>query len=468
MRAGSISAAGLVACYLERIAAFDKAGPRINAISHLNPAAMREAQALDEELRTHGPRSPLHGLPMVVKDNIDTAGMPTTAGSAALRGAYPTTDAACVARLRAAGAIVLAKANMSELGASNGRFGYSSASGLTLNPHCLSRNASGLSSGTGAAVAANFAAFGLGTDSFGSVRGPACVHALAGMRPTHGLLDPGGVLPLAASFDTVGPLARSAADAAAVLAVLAPDAGFTDKPGSLAGRRLGIVVDFDGGNEEIDMLFAAATQAMRVAGAMTIPIHLPAGAQTLYADLLGDITRSEWARGLDAYLASLPSGAPASASGLLDSILATPALSTSMNPLTLASLQEAVETRDTPPQVDIAAVRRFGAMLEDIFDAEDLAALVYPTMACPASPRFDMADATYHRRVVQPLAAMHIASATGFPEVSVPMEFTHAGVPAGLSWLGRAGSDALLLSLASAFEQSARHRRPPACTPALR
>ncbi|WP_354687099.1 amidase family protein [Cupriavidus necator] len=468
MRAGRISAAGLVACYLERIAAFDRVGPRINAISHLNPAAMREALALDEELRMQGPRGPLHGMPMVVKDNIDTVGLPTTAGCAALGRACPAADAASVARLRAAGAIVLAKANMSELAASNGRFGYSSASGLTLNPYRLSRNASGSSSGSGAAVAANLAAFGLGTDSFGSVRGPACVHALAGMRPTHGLLDAGGVLPLAPSFDTVGPLARSAADAAVVLASLAPEAGFTVEPGSLAGRRLGIVGNFGGGNGEIDALFAAATQAMRAAGAMTIPVHLPAGAQTLYADLLGDITRSEWVRGLDAYLARLPAGAPASASCLLDSILATPALSAGMNPLTLVALQDAVQTRGTPPQAGMAEVRRLGAMLDDIFHAEDLAALVFPTMACPASPRFDMADATYHCRAAQPLAAMHIASATGFPEISVPMGFTQAGVPAGVSWLGRAGSDALLLSLASAFEQATRHRRPPASTPTLR
>lgn len=467
MRAGTISAAGLVAFYLARIAAFDKSGPLINAISCVNPAALHEARALDRELRASGPRGPLHGIPMVVKDNIDTVGMPTTAGCSALREAYPNADAPCVARLREAGAIVLAKSNMSELAASNGRFGYSSANGLTRNPYRLSRNASGSSSGTGAAVAANFAAFGLGTDSFGSVRGPACVHALTGMRPTHGLLEAEGVLPLAASFDTVGPVARSAADAAVVLDALVPGAGFSDTAASLRGRRLGIVTAFAGGNDEIDQRFLAATQTMRAAGAETIPVRLPAGARTLYTDLLGDIARAEWVCGLDAWLGQLPAGAPGNTSALLARMAATDGRYP-VNPLTLAALRQAYETRDLPPQVDGLAARRFGAMLDDIFRADGVEALVFPTLACPASPRFDLADATYHCRAEQPLAPMHMASAAGFPEISVPMGFTSAGVPAGVSWLGRAGSDALLLQLASAFEQLTRHRRPPASTPALR
>lgn len=467
MRTGTLSASGLVDFYLARIAAFDKSGPLINAISWVNPVALEEARALDQELRASGPRGPLHGIPMVVKDNIDTVGMPTTAGCLALCEAYPTADAQCVARLREAGAIVLAKANMSELAASNGRFGYSSANGLTLNPYRLSRNASGSSSGTGAAVAANFAAFGLGTDSFGSVRGPACVHALTGVRPTHGLLDAEGVLPLAASFDTVGPVARCAADAAVVLDALAPGAGFSGTPTSMPGRRLGVVADFAGGNDEIDGLFLAATQTLRGAGADTIPVRLPAGARTLYTDLLGDIARAEWVFGLDSWLERLPGGAPADTSALLARMAATD-VRRPVNPLTLLALRQAYETRDLPPRADRQAARRFGAMLDEIFLANGVEALVFPTLSCPASPRFDMVDATYHCRAEQPLAPMHMASAAGFPEISVPMGFTSAGVPAGVSWLGRAGSDVLLLRLASAFEQLTRHRRPPASTPPLR
>lgn len=468
MRTGRTSAQALVASFLARIAAFDQAGPCINAISGLNAAAMENARLLDDELRAHGPRGPLHGIPMVVKDNIDVAGMPTTAGCMALRQAYPRTDAACVARLGAAGAIVLAKSNMSELAASNGRFGYSSANGLTLNPYRLSRNASGSSSGTGAAVAASFAAFGLGTDSFGSVRGPACVHALAGLRPTHGLLDSAGVLPLAASFDTVGPLGRSAADVALVMAVLAPGHGFGTQPETLAGRRLGIVADFAGGNDEIDALFDVATAAMQAAGAQAIPVRLPAGALTLYTDVLGEITRVESVRGLDQYLAQAAAAAPHSAAELLTRMEAGgDAAAHVVNPLTLAALRHAIATRDQPPGAGVAAARRWRGLLGEHLMVHGLDALVFPTLACPASPRFDMADASYHCRAEQPLAAMHLASAAGVPEVSVPMGITAAGVPAGVSWLGRAGSDATLLAMASAFEQLTRHRRAPPATPAL-
>ena len=468
MRTGRTSAQGLVTAYLSRIAAFDKAGPCINAISTVSAAALHEAQALDDELRTMGPRSVLHGIPMVVKDNIDIVGMPTTAGCAALRMVYPRTDAACVARLRAAGAIVLAKANMSELAASNGRFGYSSASGLTLNPYRHSRNASGSSSGTGAAVAASLAAFGLGTDSFGSVRGPACVHALAGLRPTHGLLDSAGVLPLAASFDTVGPLGRSAADVALVMDALVPHQGFAAQHASLAGRGLGIVSDFAGGNDEIDALFDMATVDMRAAGAEIIPVRLPPFARTLYADLLGEITRVEWVRGLDEYLAQTVGGTPRSAAELLEHLEAGREVSgRETNPLTLAALRHSIETRDQPPQADIAVARGLREMIANLFLAERLDALVFPTLVCPASPRYDMPDPSYYCRASEPLAPMHIASAAGVPEVSVPMGFTAAGVPAGVSWLGQAGDDAALLSMASAFEQQTRHRRAPPSTPAL-
>ncbi|SPA22045.1 conserved hypothetical protein [Cupriavidus taiwanensis] len=468
MRTGRTSAQALVASCLARIASFDQAGPCINAISGVNPVAMDEARLLDEELRTRGPRGALHGIPMVVKDNIDVAGMPTTAGCAALRQAYPRGDAACVARLRAAGAIVLAKSNMSELAASNGRFGYSSANGLTLNPYRLSRNASGSSSGTGAAVAASLAAFGVGTDSFGSVRGPACVHGLAGLRPTHGLLDCAGVLPLAQSFDTVGPLARSAADVALVMGVLAPGHGFGAQPQTLAGRRLGIVADFAGGNDEIDAMFDAATAAIQAAGARVIPVHLPAGALTLYPDLLGEITRVESVRGLDQYLAQAAAAASHSAAELLRRMEARPdAGAFAVNPRTLAALRHALATRDQPPAAGVAAARRWRGVLNRHLMAHGLDALVFPTLACPASPRFDMADASYHCRAEQPLAAMHLASAAGVPEVSVPMGITAAGVPAGVSWLGRAGSDAALVAMASAFEQLTRHRRAPPLTPAL-
>lgn len=478
MDAGTLTAEQLVVGHLARIQAFDRDGPSINAISHLHPDALREAARLDRERRRYGARSPLHGIPMVVKDNIDTAGLPTTAGCAALYDAQAAADAPVVARLRTAGAIVLGKANMSELAASNGRFGYSSASGLTLNPYRLSRNASGSSSGTGAAVAAGFAVFGLGTDSFGSVRGPACVHALVGVRPTHGLLEAAGVLPLAQSFDTVGPLARSVDDAALVLGALAPQAGLDRTEQRLAGRRLGIVMDFNGANDEIDALFSRACADLVTAGASIVPVALPADARQLYERVLGDIARSEWAGQLDRYLAALPSSCPRDTAALLARIDAlegdaqggdasmagariADASRRSPNPVTIAALRHALATRNEPPRRGLSAARAFGAALAGLMQSNGCAALVFPTLACPASPRFDRNDPTYRCRVSNPLAAMHMASAAGFPEISVPMGWTEAGVPAGLSLLGRAGDDRLLLGIARDYEAATRHRRPP-------
>ncbi|WP_244258746.1 amidase [Cupriavidus gilardii] len=464
MDAGTLTAEELVAGHLARIDAFDRAGPAINAISQLHPDALRDAVRLDRERRLRGARGPLHGIPMVVKDNIDTAGLPTTAGCAALHEALPAADAPVVARLRAAGAIVLGKANMSELAASNGRFGYSSASGLTLNPYRLSRNASGSSSGTGAAVAAGLAVFGLGTDSFGSVRGPACVHALVGVRPTHGLVDTAGVLPLAQSFDTVGPLARTVDDAALVLAALAPEAGIGGTHERLAGRRLGIVMDFNGGNDEIDALFSRACADLVDAGALTVPVALPAAARHLYERVLGDIARSEWAVQLDRYLARMPSPCPQDTAALLARIDAQwgDGSRRRPNPLTIAALRHALQTRDEPPRVGLSAARAFGTALAGLMESNSCAALVFPTLACPASPRFDLDDPSYRCRASHPLAAMHMASAAGFPEISVPMGWTEAGVPAGLSLLGRAGDDRLLLGIARDFEAATRHRRAPA------
>lgn len=469
MCAGQTSAHALVTTYLERINAFDKNGPAINAISQLNPMAQEEATAMDNEMRVHGPRGPLHGIPMVVKDNIDTEGMPTTAGCLALKNAFPNADAPCVARLRAAGAIVLAKANMSELAASNGWFGYSSAGGLTLNPYRLSRNASGSSSGAGAAVAASLAAFGLGTDSFGSVRGPACVHALVGFRPTHGLLDNTGVLPLAPSFDTVGPLARSASDVAIVMDVLAPGQGFGLQFATLAGRTLALVSDFAGGNPEIDALFGEVATSLKYAGAKLCHVRLPTAFLNLYAELLGEVTRAQWVVALDQYLMQSEAGGPQNSAELLERIEEDiDSGGRQTNPRTVDALRRAIETRGMASEVEEAALRRLRALADDIFNTYGVEALIYPTQACPASPRFDQADSSYQCLALQPLAAMHIASATGLPEISVPMGFTRSGVPAGVSWLGRAGADASLLAMTAAFEQFTQHRQPPKSTPALR
>src|SRR6185503_3444117 len=215
--AGTLTAEALVQMCLARIAAYDRQGPALHAVMALNPKALETARALDAERKAKGRRSPLHGIPVVLKDNYDTFDMPTTGGSVLLEGSIPSKDAFVVKKLRDAGAIILAKVNMSEF-ASGGT--YSSLGGQSLNPHDLTRGPSGSSGGTGVAIAAAYAPLGTGTDTGGSIRGPATTNGIAALKPTHGLLSRSGIIPLALSFDTGGPMARSVYDVAAALGVM--------------------------------------------------------------------------------------------------------------------------------------------------------------------------------------------------------------------------------------------------------
>ncbi len=217
MDAGALDSEMLVRMYLTRIEAYDKQGPAINAVLTMNPNAIAEAQALDQERLSQGRRSPMHGIPVVIKDNLDTADMPTTAGSFMLKGSLPPDDAFVVKKLRDAGAIILAKLNLSEFASGDAS---NSIGGEIGNPHSDSRSPSGSSGGTGAAIAAAFASVGLGTDTGGSVRMPSSANGVVGLKTTHGLLSRDGVVPLALSFDTVGPMARSVTDIAIALGVM--------------------------------------------------------------------------------------------------------------------------------------------------------------------------------------------------------------------------------------------------------
>ncbi len=275
MDADALTSVELVQLYLDRIEAYEATGPGINALIAVNDRALTVAAEMDAMREAGELMGPLHGIPIILKDNYDTADMPTTAGSDVLAGAIPPDDAFVVQQLRNAGAIILAKANMSEFAASYGRLGYSSLGGLTLNPYNLERDASGSSSGTAAAIAANFAVFGTGSDTAGSVRGPSAVTGLVGIKPTMGLLSRDGIVPLTLSFDVPGPMARTVTDAAIALSVMAgPDLAdprtlesaefveddytqFLDAD-SLAGARVGLITDFLGGNLEVDALMAAA------------------------------------------------------------------------------------------------------------------------------------------------------------------------------------------------------------------
>ena len=256
--AGSLTSEELVARFLARIAAYDQAGPMLNSVIAVNTGALERARELDRERLASGRRSPLHGIPVVVKDNIDTRDMPTTAGSFLLEGSLPPDDAHVVQRLRDAGAIIIAKTNLSEFASGDAN---SSLGGPIRNPHHLGRSPSGSSGGSGAAVAAAFASFGLGTDTGGSVRGPSSANGIVGLKTTHGLVSRDGVIPLALSFDTVGPMARSVEDIAVALQAMAgvdPVDAATDKSvgrpvpdypaalraDALAGKRIGVARQF--------------------------------------------------------------------------------------------------------------------------------------------------------------------------------------------------------------------------------
>src|SRR5881628_2696063 len=215
--AGTLTAERLVTLCLARIAAFDRRGPSLHAVIALNPKALEQARALDADRKAKGRRSPLHGIPIVLKDNYDTFDLPTTGGSVLLEGSIPSKDAFVVAKLREAGAIILAKVNMSEFASAGA---YSSLGGQSLNPHDLTRTPSGSSGGTGVAIAAAYAPLGMGTDTGGSIRGPATSNGIVGLKPTHGLLSRSGIIPLSLSFDTGGPMARSVYDVAAALGVM--------------------------------------------------------------------------------------------------------------------------------------------------------------------------------------------------------------------------------------------------------
>jgi amidase len=284
MKSGKFTARSLVEKYSRRIEEIDKGGPAVNAIIELNPDALSIADALDQERKSKGPRGPLHGIPVLTKDNIATAdGMMTTAGSLALVGARPVKDSFVAQRLRAAGAVLLGKTNLSEwanIRSSHSTSGWSGRGGLTKNPYALDRNPCGSSSGTGAGISANLAAVGIGTETDGSIVCPSSSNGLAGIKPTVGLVSRAGIIPISHSQDTAGPMCRTVHDAAILLGALtgidpddaasAASAGKSQTdytqycdPNGLKGARIGVARKFFGFNDAVDALMAEALEASR-------------------------------------------------------------------------------------------------------------------------------------------------------------------------------------------------------------
>ena len=479
--AGTLSSEMLVERYLARIGAYDKAGPQLNAVLWVNRDAIATARALDRERRDSGPRSPLHGIPVVLKDNVDTGDMPTTAGSVLLAGSIPPDDAFIVKKLREAGAIILAKLNMSEF-ASGGSM--SSLGGYIRNPHDLRRSPSGSSGGTGVAIAAGYAQTGIGTDTGGSVRGPSTANGIVGLKPTHGLLSRDGIIPLALSFDMAGPMARHVYDIAVMLNVMTgtdPADPATQKsegrveadytaaldPDALRGARIGIARDFLGQDGQVDWVIEASLETMRKAGATVVDVRLPQWLIDAKGALYTTIRWREFRAQIPDYLATLEPGYPKTLDELIEKSLdiTSPTSGGGQPNPPRWSLMQREDTSGLMTDPEYLAVHDHGlplvrAIIEGIMSSEDLDAIVYPTSPRPPN----LVDGGGGGGGP---SATNIANLTGFPDLIVPAGFTSNRLPVGISFLGPAFSEARLLGLGYAFEQATKARRDPLNTPAL-
>ena len=488
----------LVQLYLNRIATYDDAGPMINSVLALNPKALETARELDIERQLYGARSPLHGIPILLKDNHDTSDIPTTGGSDALRGSLPPDDAYVVQKFREAGAIILGKAEMDEFAISGS--GYSSIGGATLNPYNFNRSTGGSSGGTGAAIAANFAVFGTGSDTGGSIRTPCSFQALACIRPTRGLVSLDGIIPFVLSRDMIGPMARNLTDAATALSVMvefdpnnpsfqtpiaAPDVEldkfytdytqFLDK-GALKGSRLGVLRNYlgidNGVDPEITQITEDALDLMRGLGATTVDVAFDTDFLALTSSLYGTAIPVEQEKYLEEYLATLDSEYPKTIEELI-AVLETPEIAESDTPsIVLGTLRQSATTLGItdPNYVNVAEVLTpfVRNTLLDTLNSLDLDAFVFPTLNTFARPLRGTIDPTFESFPGSPPARpVELSSSTGFPDITVPAGFGSTNLPVTLSFTGRPYDESTLLGLAYAFEQATMERRPSPLVPAL-
>jgi amidase len=483
MASGRDSSVSLAEKYLRRVEDVDRGGPAVHAVIELNPDALAAARALDRERREKKERGPLHGIPVIIKDNIDTHDrMSTTAGSLALEGSVPPADAFVVRKLREAGAVILGKANLSEWAnfrSSRSTSGWSARGGLTRNPYALDRNPSGSSSGSAAAVAANLCAVAVGTETDGSIVSPASLCGVVGVKPTVGLVSRSGIIPIAQSQDTAGPMARTVADAAVLLGVLAgvdpadpaTEAGrgraaadytaFLDADG-LRGARIGVARKFFQPRSPAEKGLEAALAALKQAGAELVdPADLPS--HGTFGGPEFEVLLYEFKAGLNAYLASLGPKAPVRS--LKDVIEFNERHRDREMPWfgqeTLLRAQEKGPLTDKAYLEALEKCRRLSRAegIDAVMDRHRLDALVAPTGGPAAKTDF-----IHGNRSVG--GSSSAAAVAGYPSVTVPAGDVF-GMPFGLSFFGRAWSEPVLLRLAYAFEQRTRARRAPRFLPSI-
>jgi len=473
MQRGELSSEELVRWYISRIDSIDRAGPALNSIIEINPDALGIARALDREWQASGPRGPLHGIPVVLKANIDTADqMYTSAGSLALAEHAPPSDAFVVKRLRDAGAVILAKANLSEWAnfrSTRSQSGWSSVGGQTKNPYDTLRSPCGSSSGSAVSVAANLAAVSIGTETDGSVVCPASYNGVVGIKPTVGLVSRSGIIPLAHSQDTAGPMGRTVRDAAILLTAMTgtdTDDAATSKAVShhdysanltadaLRGKRIGIIRSWygAGSNPDVDAIYQTSIEKLQEAGAILVD-DINIDADAMYEPEY-EVLLYEFRSDLNAYLES--SGAPVRS--LSDLIAYNNANKESVmpwfgqeifleadakGPLTDEAYLAALETSKR--------IARSG--IDTIMDEKELDALIAPTNG-PARP-IDLINGD-----ASGIGSSSLAAVSGYPSITVPAGFV-SGMPVGLSFMGKAWNEKQLIEIAYAFEQTTRIRKPP-------
>jgi amidase len=487
MASGELTALALVQQYKARIKAIDRHGPKMNSVLELNPDAEEIAKALDEERREQGPRGPLHGIPLMLKDNIDTHDrMHTTAGSLALLGSTPPLDATVASRLRDAGAVLLGKLNMSEWAnfrSTTSSSGWSGRGGQCLNPYALDRTPIGSSSGSGAAVAANLCAAALGTETNGSILSPAAANMVVAIKPTLGLTSRAGVIPISHNQDTVGPFGRTVADAATVLGALvgvdprdpatAESTGhfFSDyrpflDPDGLQGARIGVIRQvFAGFQEKVDVIYNQAITAMKNAGAIIVdPADLPSAQIMANSNDKLTVLLFDFKTDLNAYLAERGDPTIRTLQDLIDfnNTHASQELPFFGQELFLQA--QAVDLTD---QATIAAYEAALANnhhlsrdqgIDAVLQEFNLDALVAPTTAVPW--KIDLLDGDHRLG-----GSATPTSLAGYPAIHVPAGFSY-GLPVGITFMGTAWSEPTLIKLASGFEAVTKARQPPTFVPA--
>jgi len=482
LTSGKFTAHSLTSKYLARIEEVDRHGPSLRSVIEMNPDALAIADALDKERAAKGVRGPLHGIPVLIKDNIDTADrMQTTAGSLALAGSRPAKDSFVAQKLREAGAVILGKTNLSEwanIRSSHSTSGWSGRGGLTRNPYALDRNPCGSSSGSGAAVAANLCALAVGTETDGSVVCPSSANGLVGLKPTLGLMSRSGVIPIAHSQDTPGPMARSVSDVAILLNALAgadprdnatadsagkisPDYTRFLDPHGLRGARIGVARKYFGFNDLVDELMASVMEEMKRQGAVLVdPADLESHGK--FDDSEFTVLLYELKADLNAYLAGRQDALVHSLKDIIefnernkdkempyfaqDTLIKAEA----KGPLTSKEYLDALEANHRLTRAE---------GIDGVMDKHQLDAIMAPT----GGPAWltDLINGDHAAG-----GSSNAAAVAGYPDITVPAGFI-AGLPVGVSFFGRAWSEPVLLKIAYGFEQATKVRKPPKFLPSV-